>query len=165
MALDTNIYRINETNDTLRRVYFDLLKDDVALITEGGNQPQISVTGASWQDTGIGTLTHVGSGLYYATLTQGILADRDNIIHTRYSIAPSSYEFRGTTARVVDDMDGFTQEQVLKLCLAFIAGQTVGGGTPNIIFKNPSGIDSRISMTVDGSGNRTGISFNFDTAA
>lgn len=84
------------------RVYF-FLTDATDYVTpetgEAGGQPQISTDGASWTNTGIGTLTSIGNGSYYADLTTGAVATAGKIVLTRYKSSNTS-EARGTTAIV-----------------------------------------------------------------
>lgn len=44
--------------------------------SEAGGQPQISTDGVVWTNTGIGTLTAIGNGRYYADLTQAAVLSR-----------------------------------------------------------------------------------------
>lgn len=80
----------NEATAARRRVYFHLV-DYVDGMTpetgEAGGQPQVSVDGGSWTDTGIGVLTHIGNGRYYADLTQALVNVDDAVIQTRYKSA------------------------------------------------------------------------------
>ena len=84
------------------RVYF-FLTDATDYVTpetgEAGGQPQISTNGAAWTNTGIGTLTSIGNGSYYADLTTGAVATAGSIVLTRYKSSNTS-EARGTTAIV-----------------------------------------------------------------
>lgn len=114
-----------ETVAARRRVYFHLVgTDGVTPATgEAGGQPQISSDGASWTGTGIGTLTHVGNGRYYADLTTGVTGTAGVQIETRYKSA-STAEIPGDTVLVVsfdpyEDLDS----QILARLLA--AGLTV----------------------------------------
>ncbi len=82
--------KVNESTASRRRVYFQLV--DVADgITpangEAGRQPQISTNGSTWTDTGIGTLTLIGNGRYYADLTQAAVGTAGDIIEARYKRA------------------------------------------------------------------------------
>lgn len=58
------------------------------------------------------------------------------------------------------DIDGFTLEETLKLCLAALAGKVSGGGTTEITIKQAGGNTTRIVATVDASGNRTAVTLN-----
>lgn len=94
-----------------RRVYFDLrsIADGITPETgEAGAQPQISTNGGAWTNTGIGGLTAIGNGRYYADLTTGAVANAGDTISTRYKSA-NTVDSPGTTCRVVafdpDDID------------------------------------------------------------
>lgn len=50
-----------------------------------------------------------------------------------------------------------TLRQIQMLMLSFIAGETTGGGTTSIIFKNQAGDKNRITMTVNPSGDRSAV--------
>jgi hypothetical protein len=107
------LIKAGETTAARKRVYFDL-RDAVDGITpetgEGSGQPQISVDGAAWTNTGIGTLTHIGLGRYYADLTDAaVQADQvGKVILTRYDSA-NTVETPGTSVQVVafDPVDTF----------------------------------------------------------
>ena len=93
----------NQATAAKRRVFF-LCVDAVDGITaetgETGGQPQISTDGAVWTNTGIGVLVAVGSGYYYAVLTQAAVATAGQVIATRYKSAATA-EAPGTTVQVV----------------------------------------------------------------
>jgi hypothetical protein len=77
----------NETVSARRRLFFQCydVTDGVTPETgESGGQPQISLEGASWTNTGIGTLVAVGNGRYYSELTQGVTDVANTIILSRY---------------------------------------------------------------------------------
>jgi len=50
-----------------------------------------------------------------------------------------------------------TLRQVHRILLARLAGEATGGGTTTIVFKSVDGVTSRITMTVDASGNRSSV--------
>lgn len=77
----------NEATAARRRAYFFLVDatDGITPETgEAGGQPQVSVDGGAWTNTGIGTLTAIGNGQYYADLTQALVNVDDAVIRTRY---------------------------------------------------------------------------------
>jgi hypothetical protein len=97
------LVKADSSNAVLRRVYFDirLSADGISpSIDQGGSQPQISVNGGSWTNTGIGTLTHIGNGRYYADLTQSIISTVGDQIQTRYKGA-TTVETPGDSYQVV----------------------------------------------------------------
>lgn len=94
----------NETDAARRRVFFHLVDADDGTSPENGEhggQPEISVNGGGWSDTGIGTLVLIGHGRYYAELTQGAVGSVGTVIETRYKSAATA-ECPGDTAEVVD---------------------------------------------------------------
>jgi uncharacterized protein YodC (DUF2158 family) len=58
------------------------------------------------------------------------------------------------------DADGFTLEQVLKLCLAALAGKLSGAGTTTVTIRAADDSKDRITATVDGDGNRTAVTLD-----
>ena len=66
------IFRMNESDSTMRR-FFLFLVDATDGITpelaEANGQPQISINGAGFNNTG-GLLVAIGNGAYYVALTQ-----------------------------------------------------------------------------------------------
>ena len=76
-----------ETVAAKRRVYFHLVDVTDGITPETGEatgQPQISTNGAAWTNTGIGTLTAIGNGRYYADLTEAAVGTAEDHIETRY---------------------------------------------------------------------------------
>jgi len=93
----------NESTASRRRVFFQLVDatDGITPETgEAGGQPQVSSDGAAWTNTGIGTLTSVGNGRYYADLTQTLVATAGTQIETRYKSANTA-ECPGDSVQVV----------------------------------------------------------------
>jgi hypothetical protein len=97
------LVKANESTAARRRVYFDL-RDATDGITpetgEAGGQPQLSTNGGAWTNTGIATLTHIGSGRYYADLTQSAIATAGDLIETRYKSANTA-ETPGDSVQVL----------------------------------------------------------------
>jgi len=92
----------NTATAAYRRCYFHLVGTDgiTAATGEAGGQPQISTNGAAFTNTGIGTLTAIGNGRYYADLTQAAVATTGDVIETRYKSA-STAECPGDVFQVV----------------------------------------------------------------
>jgi hypothetical protein len=55
---------------------------------------------------------------------------------------------------------GITVRQVQRALLAMLAGVVTGAGSGTEVFKNPGGGTTRVTVTVDGSGNRSAITLN-----
>jgi hypothetical protein len=93
----------NEATAAQRRVYFHLVDatDGITAETgEAGGQPQISSDGGAWTNTGIGTLSAIGNGRYYADLTQTAVQTAGTQIETRYKSANTA-ECPGDSVQVV----------------------------------------------------------------
>ena len=93
----------NESTAAQRRVTFHCVDETdgiTAELGEAGGQPQVSVNGSPWQDTGIGVLVAIGNGRYYADLTQAIVGTPGDILSTRYKSANTA-EAPGDSVQVV----------------------------------------------------------------
>lgn len=95
--------KVNESISARRRIFFHLV-DAADGITpelgEAGGQPQISTNGAAFTSTGIGALTSIGFGRYYADLTEAAVANIGDSIETRYKSANTA-ESPGDSVKVV----------------------------------------------------------------
>ena len=73
-------------------------------------------------------------------------------------------QFSNIPAGVLDDANGIetgiTPRQALRAAIAVLAGQATGGGTTSIVYKNPSGGTTRVTLTVDSNGNRSASTLN-----
>jgi hypothetical protein len=58
------------------------------------------------------------------------------------------------------DVDGYTLEETLKICMAALAGKVSGAGTSTITFRAADDSKDRIVATVTGNGNRTSITID-----
>jgi len=97
------LIKANESTASRRRVYFQLVSESDGLTPEtgeAGGQPQISINGAAWSDTSIGTLSAVGHGRYFAELTTGAVTTAGSIIETRYK-SSNTAECPGQSVQVV----------------------------------------------------------------
>lgn len=101
----------NQATASKRRVYFHLVDatDGITAETgEAGGQPQISTNGGAWTNTGIGTLTSIGNGRYYADLTQTVVGTAGDVIETRYK-SSNTAECPGDSVQVLAvDLDNAT---------------------------------------------------------
>ena len=155
----------NEATAAQRTVYFDLRDATDALtpeLTEEGGQPQLSANGATWTNTGIGTLLPVGgagqgaacAGRYYAVLTQAVVAAAGDIVETRYKSA-ATVETPGDTAQVVgfdpaSALSTLTQVQVLSDATPFAGASvaTIAADVVNIDGEAMRGTDSAALASV-----------------
>lgn len=92
---------ISETDD--RRVAYFYLQNgsNVPVTTQAGGQPQLALNSGAYSNTGIGTLVHLASGHYYATLSNFISRGYKvgDVLHTRYSAA-GVIETEGSTVLI-----------------------------------------------------------------
>ncbi len=123
--------KANDATAAKRSVYFLCVDATDGLTTEtgeNGGQPQISTNNGAYTNTGIGTLATLGTGWYYATLTQTAVATAGDLIRTRYKSANTA-ETPGDTVQVV----GFdpTTDLSAAVVTAWLAktGWTTGGAT------------------------------------
>ncbi len=112
----------NQATASRRTVVFNLIVDATDFTTpetgEAGGQPQISVDGAAWSNTGIGVLVAIGNGGYYAVVTQAAVATAGVTIHTRYK-SSNTAEARGDTLRVVADDPDIAKPYAVKAATGF----------------------------------------------
>jgi len=115
-------------------------------------------------DVNDGAMSEVGQGFYkydfaghdssknYLTLADSVTLIGDE----RYAIGTLEDNSRIADAVHDEIIEGtLTARQIQRLVLSFIAGETIGGGTTSVIFKNQAGDKSRITLTVDENGNRS----------
>lgn len=69
---------------------------------------------------------------------------------------------RPTLAEILagGDVDGYTLEQTLKLCLAALAGKLSGAATTTVTIRAADDSKARLTATVDADGNRTAITYD-----
>lgn len=124
------LVKANEATAARRRVYFQLV-DETDFATpetgEAAGQPQVSTNGGAWTNTGIGTLTAIGNGRYYADVTQAAVATAGDKIETRYKSANTA-ECPGDSIHVV----AFDPHDATRLGLTALpnAAADAAGGLP-----------------------------------
>jgi hypothetical protein len=104
--------KTNEATAARRRVYFQCVDATDGMAPEAGEtggQPQCSLDGETFTNTGIGVLVAVtaANGRYYAVLTQSKVNVADGVILTRYKSANTA-ECVGDTAVIDSRLDGIT---------------------------------------------------------
>src|SRR3990172_2146362 len=121
----------NTATATYRRVYFDLRQSDglTPATAEAAGQPQISSDGAAWTNIGIGTLTAIGQGRYYADLTQAAVLTAGTHIETRFKSA-NTIECPGTSFHVV----AYDPHDSVRIGITSLpnAGAATSGGLPTV---------------------------------
>lgn len=97
--------RVGETDAERLRVYFTVwLLGGGPAESEAGGQPQLSLNGAAFDSNGIGTLTAIGFGRYYAQLASSVVIAPGDVINTRYKSGITG-EAEGDTFLVVSATD------------------------------------------------------------
>lgn len=166
----------SESTAARRRVYFHCVDATDGMTPEtgeAGGQPEISKNGGAWASTSA-TLTAIGNGRYYVTLTTGELDTLGNIqlryksANTAEAVASAqvvlhdpnvaSLTAAGVWAAVVEG--SLTALQLLKLAAAAAAGKLSGAQTTSIVIRNVSDTADAITSTVDAYGNRSSITTN-----
>lgn len=135
----------NEAIAARRRVYFDIRSDvdNVSPITGiSSGQPQVSSDGASWTNTGVGTMTEIGNGRYYADLTQTLVLSPGTLIRTRFKQA-GCLETPGTSVQVT----GFDPAAIVYSAKVWMQDDNSGTNDRYVViwFKNGAPIFSGIT--------------------
>lgn len=146
-----------EANDTRRRVYFHIVQTDglTPSILEEDRQPQISIDGGDFTDNGIGTLVAIGSGRYYATLSETILVAGRHI-ETRYSSLRTA-EIPGDSVDVVA-FDPYNSADLGVADIELLPGIWQQVKNPKDIAILPGSRNSVHVTTSTGQGGETGVS-------
>ena len=104
VGLGTIETRRAEPTAARRRMYFHLEDSNGDPVTDKSTeQPEISIDGAAWTSTGIGTLTHIGTGYYYADVTTAALTIVAGLIMGRFDDG-DTVECMGLNALLVGGM-------------------------------------------------------------
>ena len=155
------LIKANEALEVRRRVYFHLVQEDglTPAVNESGKRPQVSIDGGEWSATGIGVLSHIGSGRYYAALEQSILVAGRHL-ETRFSSLATA-EIPGDSVDVV----AFNPYDAATLGLTAVAELVETTQEIDDNTKNPKNVailpghSSPVTVTTDTQkGKNTGIS-------
>lgn len=110
--------------------------------------------------TGLGSPAQAGDAM---TLTAAYNAAK-TASQAGDAMALTSSERNSVAAALLDLTDGIETSLPLRgairACLALLAGQVTGAGSGTEVFKNPAGATSRVTITVDSSGNRSSVTLN-----
>jgi hypothetical protein len=118
--------------------------------------------------SGLSTLTAAGVWMYATRvltagtniiLTKGVGVTGFNDVApgTQMDLVSNALSSIATSVSGITVETGISLLQTQRVTLAMLAGLVSGGGTTTITFKDPNGVNTRIAMTVDQSGNRTAV--------
>ncbi len=97
--------KVGETNVNLTRVYFDitLIDNKTPALSEAGFQPLLSQNGGSFSSSGIGVLTAVGYGKYYAQIDATKISVEGDILQSVYQRVGVTDVCYGDTLQVITE--------------------------------------------------------------
>lgn len=78
---------------------------------------------------------------------------------TALDVLPTAAE-NATAVLAAGDVDGYSLEETLKLCLAALAGKLSGAATTSIVIRAADDSKNRITATVDADGNRSAVTLD-----
>ena len=118
----------------------------------------ITVTAYIWNPSltksALQTFTEVEEGLYYLDYNFTVVGTYMGKFYED-GVAKTPGVFR--IPEVDNDGTAISLAGALKLALSVLTGESSGGGTSTIVFRDIADTKTRISATVDASGNRTAV--------
>jgi hypothetical protein len=86
----------------------------------------------------------------------------DTAQDSQHSTTQSAVAALPTLAEILagGDIDGFTLEETLKLCLAALSGKLSGAATTTVTIRSADDSSDRIVATVDSNGNRSAVTLD-----
>lgn len=119
----------------------------------------VSTVGSATLLTAVITLDPVSAGLIYVSSydSLGVLTNQE-----RFTVDSDGVIQDGDVAAVLakGNIDGYTLEEAQRIILAALAGAVSGGGTTTNTIAAADGSKTRISATVDTSGNRSSLTLD-----
>jgi hypothetical protein len=107
----------------------------------------------SWATDTVATVTTVGT-----TTTNTDMRGTDSantVVPDAAGVAPTAAEIMAA-----GDVDGFTLEEAMKLCLAGLAGKLSGAAGVTVTIQAADDSKARITATVDSDGNRSAVTLD-----
>ena len=146
----------------------------VNVIGEDGNHTNANNLSAvlSTHPSATPTITSLDTGVYrikWTGLSPALSpSDNDNGVTVELNgdiggVAWTSYHIPVKIVRrtLADgDIDGYTLEEAMKICLAALAGKVSGAGTTSITIRSADDTADRIVATVDTDGNRSSVTLD-----
>lgn len=94
----------------------------------------------------------------YATAAS--IAALNNLSAAQVTAAVPTAAQNAAAILAAGDVDGFTVEETLKLCLAILAGKLSGAATTAVAIRAADDSKARVTATVDASGNRSAVTLD-----
>lgn len=116
--------------------------------------------GNSALKTLIDTVDTVADAILLDTGTDGVVVAAGSKSGYSLTTAPPTAAENAAAILAAGDVDGFTLEQTLKLCLAALAGKLSGAATTTITIRAADDSKARITATVDADGNRSSLTLD-----
>lgn len=148
----------------------------VNVIGEDGNHVaatiDTSTTRLSTHPSATPTVTQRDTGVYlikWTGLSPALSpSDNDNgvSVEVNGSISGTAWTSYHIPVKIVrrtladGDIDGYTLEEAMKICLAALAGKVSGAGTTTVTIRSADDTADRIVATVDTDGNRSAITLD-----
>jgi hypothetical protein len=109
----------------------------------------------------LGTPSNLGSGATVAANLVDIEGQTDDIGIAGVGLTAVPFSATAVDAILDDPVEGtITLRQAMRVLLAYLAGRATGGGTAAPKFRDQANSKDRISMTVDGVGNRSAVTLD-----
>ncbi len=107
-------------------------------------------------------VAEIQNGLALEATAQSILTDTGTTIPATITTLQTTADALPTLAEILagGDIDGYTLEETLKLCLAALSGKLSGAATTTITIRAADDSADRITATVDSDGNRSAVTLN-----
>jgi len=124
------------------------------------NAVDVTPSSVSAIQNGLATPTNITAGTITTatnvTTVNGLAA---NVI-TAASIATDAGTEIANAVLAGGDVDGYSLEQTLKLCLAALAGKLSGAATTTVTIRAADDSKNRLTATVDSDGNRSAVTYD-----
>jgi len=126
-------------------------------------------------NSAVPTVTTISTGIYEVVFSGVTPAPAEGdrlIVKVNGAISGSAWTEYGIPVKILaneitpaeilaaGDVDGYSLEETLKLCLSALAGKVSGAGTTTITIRSADDSADRIVATVDTDGNRSSITLN-----
>lgn len=112
-------------------------------------------------EVGSVTVASIGTGVITAaSIASGAFNGKGDWLLSSGYTAPPTAAAIATAVLAAGDVDGYSLEATLKLCLAALAGKLSGAAGTTVTIRAADDSKARITATVDSDGNRTAITLD-----